>query len=64
MDRIIPKELKHDLYATHAGIKEATKYFREVIKALPADNKFLVIVAFQSFINTIIAEEDKLRDNN
>ena len=62
MERLIPKELKHDLFVTHDSIKESCEYMRMVIEGLGATEKLPVIVAFQALINTIIAEEDK-RDN-
>jgi len=57
MERVIAKELRCDLFATHKDIGQSIAYLEAVIKNLPAKETPAVLTAVQSFINTIIEME-------
>ncbi len=61
--RIISPKLKCDLFVTHRDIGQAISYMENVINRLPAAEIPAVLIGFQGFINTVIAEEDKRASN-
>ena len=54
MEGVDPLELKiHGLFGERDTIQEATEYFEDVVRAMPAEERMPMYTAFYVFWNTI-----------
>ena len=70
MEGVDPLELKiHGLFGERDTIQEATEYFEDVVRAMPAEERMPMYTAFYVFWNTIarnytLTEREKNETND